>query len=393
MFFLIWFISRIFVLTGNYKFSINPTFIQVGYIFGIITLLLIQCKCVIKIEYSKYRNFFKISFLLLIHTILWGTIFTNPLMEELTSVHFKPQLMFVVIVILTACAVIKFDAFEMIIKLSFYAISIVLIIQLLSNFSELNLSNLANIMDKSARTRANFGFGHYNALGGVCLCNVILWTMMKKGKIEKFISVIFMSIAIVMLLCSASRSSLTGLILFIAIRIFEKFSNITKSAKQQIVFSFTKIIIFLILLVFALNLDFKEILIQSQRSLLFEYSLPVYWNSGRVLEGLGYVSNTAYGTNLTPYTTYWLDNGYIYILISTGILGFSLIGYVLYILIKKFYFSKNIYVKNVIFPILCVYMYVSLFEANLFNSGSITSYIYIVIFLFYIYKIESESKI
>ena len=111
----------------------------------------------------------------------------------------------------------------------------------------------------------------------------------------------------------------------------------------------------------------------------------MFLNSGRILQGLGYVSNTAYGTNLTPYTTYWLDNGYAYILISTGVLGFLIILGAIILLIKKIGFTSNDYIKSKVFPILIIYLYTCLFETNLFNSGYIANYIYLVIFLYYIY--------
>ena len=390
--FFVLFVSRILVLTGNYTLPIDPILLQIIYIVLILVLLLIKSKGKIKLDTFKHKDFFKVALILLLHTIVWGKFLVNPMMIDLTTSQFKSQIMFVVIVILTACATIKFDAVDTFIKSSFYALSFVLVVQLVSNFSDLNLSNIANIMSKSERTRANFGFGHYNTLGGACLCNVILWSMLKKENIEKLITTVFMSISIIMLLCSASRSSLTGLIAFIAIVAFEKFYNNNISNRKKIAITFIEIIIFGVLIIFAFNLDFNEILIQSQRSLLFEKALPEFWSSGRVYEGLGYVSNTAYGTHLTPYTTYWLDNGYIYILISTGIIGFALILYAIYILLKNFYFSGNVFMKTKIFPILVVYMYTALFEANLFNSGSITNYVYLVIFLTYIYNKENIFK-
>ena len=47
--------------------------------------------------------------------------------------------------------------------------------------------------------------------------------------------------------------------------------------------------------------------------------------SGRILIGLGYASNADYGSNLTPYMTSWLDNSYMYYLITTGVIGFAII--------------------------------------------------------------------
>ena len=386
-------VSRILILTDNYALPIDPIILQILYILFLVMILVVNSNRKVNLKSFKSKDYIKVISILLIHTFLWGNVFVNQAMVDLTNSQFKSQIMFLVIIILTSYVVIKLDSIDVFIKASFYAISFVLIIQLILNFSELNLSNIKNIMNKDERYRANFGFGHYNTLGGACLCNIILWSLLNKFNHNKIVPFTFFIVSIIMLLCSASRSSITALIFYFVILGFEKISNNKMSSKKKTLVCIIKIFIFFILLIFSLNIDFEELLLESQRSLLFEKSIPEFLGSGRILEGLGYVSNTAYGTNLTPYTTYWLDNGYIYLLVSTGVLGFLLIFYVIILLIRTFYFTKNLFLKNNIYPILLVYLYTSIFEANLFNSGSINNYVYLVIFLYYIYKINYNKNI
>lgn len=378
-------ISRILTLTGNYNFPISPVMLQIIYIILISIILIRTSSDNATIKVKKQKSFFTIIILLLLHTILWGTMFVNPSLIDLTSSMFKSQIMFLIVVLITLWATIRLDAIDILIKSSFYAISCILIIQLILNFSELNLSNIANIMSKEERYRANFGFGHYNTLGGACLCNIVLWTLLDKKKLKNIIYYIFLLVSIIMLLCSASRSSLTALALFLVIYALGRIFKNKKSGKRILLNKIIKVGIIIALFLIAININVSAALEESQRTLIFEKAIPVFLNSGRILQGLGYVSNTAYGTNLTPYTTYWLDNGYAYILISTGVLGFLIILGAIILLIKKIGFTSNDYIKSKVFPILIIYLYTCLFETNLFNSGYIANYIYLVIFLYYIY--------
>ena len=92
----------------------------------------------------------------------------------------------------------------------------------------------------------------------------------------------------------------------------------------------------------------------------------------------------AYATNLTPYVTYWLDNAYIYYLITTGIIGLILLMAATVVLGKELLQRVgNRFGKETI-AAFAVYLYVSMFEVILFNSGSIVSYIYLPWFLIHI---------
>ena len=53
------------------------------------------------------------------------------------------------------------------------------------------------------------------------------------------------------------------------------------------------------------------LLLDSNRMTLFSVALPTFFKSNRTWIGLGLASGEIYGQNLTPYKTYWLDNGYI----------------------------------------------------------------------------------
>lgn len=146
-----------------------------------------------------------------------------------------------------------------------------------------------------------------------------------------------------------------------------------------------KVTIYILIIVAAVfvanGASFSSLLSISQRSLLFYVALPTWRESGRIMTGLGYVSSSSYGNNLTPYTTYFLDNSYIYYLVTTGIIGFLLIGIAVYVLGRNIYKNRFKEIGMYGFSLFCVYLYISLFEAVVFNSGIPTNYIYMVLLL------------
>lgn len=392
IFLLLWFfllLSRIILLTTNYPLPINPVSLEVIYVFLVGILLLFSFKDNLNLE--NIKNYSRISivvFCLFIHILGWGVVFINNQFSDLIYSRFKSQIMFFIIVVINILAVVKFKNIKDFIKVSFYALSLVLIVQFFLNISDVNLENISNIMSKDERTRSNFGMSHYNALGGLCLCNIILYIISRDEKKINYFGIISIIISAIMLLCSASRSSLTGLAVFFLMLLNQKYINNSDNSKRKF-FKFSRFVIIIGLIIFALNLNFNDLLKESQRNLIFEHALPTFFNSGRTLIGLGYASNTDYGTNLTPYRTYWLDNGYIYILVTTGIIGALLIFVPLLLMFNTFRKSNNKYIDTYIFSILCTYLYTSIFEVGLFESGSISNYIYLIIFIYYLNKEEN----
>jgi hypothetical protein len=101
----------------------------------------------------------------------------------------------------------------------------------------------------------------------------------------------------------------------------------------------------------------------------------MFLQSGKTVLGLGYASTVAYAEGLTPYTTHWLDNGYIYYLVTTGFAGFAVIlsgvGCMGFIVFRQ----KMLPHGKRLIAVFCVYLYIALLEATLFQSGVIVNYI------------------
>lgn len=384
-------LSRILVLTSNYNWPVDPVALELVYIV----------LCGFLLVYKKFKmisaNSLTILCILLLHTILWGKVFVNDLIASLIESLYKSQIMFVIIIAFTVFMIRRYGILYDFIKVSFWILIAMLLLQFITNISDLDLSNIVNIMSKDERTRGNFGFGHYNTLGAACVCTLVLSSIVYKYSYKFLHLIIWMAriLAIVMLLCSASRSSLTSLAVFIIIYYSIGINDLKLSKNVKINIKIVRFVLVLILILIVLfEIDINELLIESQRGLVFNHALPLFLRSGRVFLGLGFASNTAYGTGATPYTTYWIDNGYIYYLITSGILGFTFIVAAISILFYGLYKRHNDNLGRYVFSLFVMYLYGSLFEVTIFMSGAIINYIYLPIFIVTIsYQREWRKKI
>lgn len=378
-------ISRIQVLTDNYTWPLDPVLLEMVYLAGTAVLCLLA-------QGGKYRilrgKYLLVMTILLIHTVLWGTVFVDDRFTDLINSQFKSQIMFVTILWVNVLAVYQLDAGRDFLRCCYYTLSVMLIYYFLTNLSELDLSNLANIMTVSDRSRANFGFGHYNALGGTCVCCILMRETVKKEHhsiATKTVDAVILVVAVCMLLACASRSALTSLVVYYFVYYSWQMDEwaISPKAIRAIKVGRNLLIVAMVLWV-VLEANYTELLNLSQRSLLFTHALPMFFDTGKIWLGLGYASNMAYATQQTPYLTYWLDNAYIYYLITTGIVGCALLMIALLILGRELYKRVGQPFGKEVFAAFAVYLYASLFEATLFHSGGFVNYIYLPWFLIYI---------
>lgn len=374
-------ISRVYVISGVYESWLNPTLIQIGYIIALlIAEILNNRKCVYVI---RKDSSFVILLMLGIYAIVFGYIFVNPVMKIYTSEFALRQLLFLGVVITTVMFVRKYHLFKTLIKTNYFALTTVLIVQFCLNIKDISQIHIFNIFNIDTRTRVNFGLGHWNNLGAVCAASIIMCIFMFNictvKKIEKKIIYIIMIPIVVMLLGSASRGSIIGIAIFIVTERFIKLNKKIQGKKYKLLLKTT--VLLLAIMVIFLSIyggTYKSALMYSNRFTIFYNAMPIFFKSKRTLIGLGLASPEIYGQNLTPYRTYWLDNGYIYTLITTGYIGCIIYGSVVVLLWKKLKKqSKKNALGRMIWGVLMLYLFGALFEATLFCGGTLQNYIYV----------------
>ena len=187
-----------------------------------------------------------------------------------------------------------------------------------------------------------------------------------------------------MLLGSASRNAIFGLIVF---GLIEFYFSLEQYAFRKVYKFIIQVSIFIIVLMMALfgdnSVSLNGLLLDSNRLTLFSVALPTFFKSNRTWIGLGLASGEIYGQNLTPYKTYWLDNGYIYTLITSGYIGIAIYVILIILFLFNYWKLKN---RNNAMGVLAIatfsmYLFSALFETTLFNGGVLLNYLLLPIFL------------
>lgn len=309
--------------------------------------------------------------LLTLHAVLFSYVLVNPVMPRNLGIG-HTLILFILIVLFSAWYIRSRNIILKFSRLCFYILGVVLLFQVFTNFQDLNLGKVLEIFDVNERVRSVFGFGHPNTLGGLCITMFMIYLYIRSMETRtpsiliQLFRIGLLCISLVMLLCSASRSSIIGLVVLISVWALGALSYAGKYSK--VITLCSKLALGIAVLYAAIsmvpNIQFNAILADSNRITLFDHALPELFRSGRVLTGLGYVSNTSYGEGLTPYNTLWLDNSYAYYLVATGVIGLLLIVLALVALFYGAYSSAGKgsrilpYYKAVIFS----YLFISLFE-------------------------------
>jgi len=375
-------LSRIYAIANVYSFPVDSSTIQVMYVGIIILLAFIKEK---KLIIKKQITELGIAILILVgYLFLFGFVFVNPVMAQYTKGMVMRQGLFLAVVITTALFARRNHLLLEVITTSFWTVAIVLFVQFITHLEDLAKINLVTLFDISSRTRTNFGLGHYYFLGMLCSCEIILGAWLAKMGHKPKASFLVMALAVIMLLGSASRNAIFSLIVFALVEIYFHLDKYAlKNVYKFLIKLVSGVLVLLMILFGDAGASVEGMLLLSNRLVLFSVALPTFFSSGRTWTGLGLASGEIYGQNLTPYKTYWLDNGYVYTLITTGYIGACIYLVLIILMLRKFWKMK----KNspLIGTLACstffVYLFTALFETTLFNGGALINYLFMPIFL------------
>ena len=389
-------LSRIYVIAGVYKLPMDPSLIQVGYVGVLIMVAIVQ----IKENNYKIKKHLKTmdaaSLLLIGYWAIFGFVFVNPPMEQYTKAMVLRQGLFLATVIVTALFAYGNNYFVEVISASFWTIAVVLLFQFITNINDVTQIDISSILNVSSRSRVNFGLGHYNYLGMLCSCEIILGIWIRKFKNKNKLSLFIIALALIMLLGSASRNAIFGLIVF---SLIEFYFSLEKYVFRKVYKFIIQISIVGIVLIMALfgdsRVSLDGLLLDSNRMTLFSVALPTFFKSNRTWIGLGLASGEIYGQNLTPYKTYWLDNGYIYTLITSGYIGITIyVALIILFLISYWKLKKQNNSMGILaIATFSMYLFSALFETTLFNGGVLLNYLLLPVFLILLdYRSETEDE-
>ena len=162
--------------------------------------------------------------LLVIHTILYGVIFTNPRIQSYTDVHFEQLMGIYILTFFTCIYVYKKDCYLLFLEMSYLALTLFILWCAMTHPGAfVNPIYFVNIFSRTQRFRSHFGMGDVNYCGNYCvyllLISFFLWCeWRKKGEMpqKKVLAAVAVIdfITLCMLFSTASRSAILSLVLF-----------------------------------------------------------------------------------------------------------------------------------------------------------------------------------
>ena len=374
------FASRVLVIAQVISSSASTILIQIVYLLYLCILWLFSLKNgrYLPTAFSLYAT------LVLIHSLIFCCLAVNPRMPSDLGIG-NTVFLYTLIVLFTAWFIRKKSIVRGFTTLCFYVLGIILIVQFLTHIDDFNLSRISSIFIEGERIRAMFGFGHPNTLGGlvvsIFMMELYLCALGNNNRpfIQLLLDFVILLVAMLMLLCSASRSSIVGLIALIVVWGLGTISHKNKYYLPISILlkSIAAVCLIYVAWTIASSMSVDGILGESNRATLFSHAIPELSKSGRSMIGLGYVSNTAYGEGLTPYNTLWLDNSYIYYLVSTGVIGLTLVLLALFVLFAGAFHSVRSDHKLCVYyrAVLLAYLLIGLFEVSVLAPVSMNYFL------------------
>ena len=378
-------LSRASITTTVNFIPLNTTVVQVAY-SGCMFMLYAFEKIKRNEKFGTFHISTFLSILLAVYIVVFGKVFINPPLAQYTNGIFMRQTLFLLVVFSTVAVICVYHLFDGVLLTAYYVFSFIILFQFLTNITDIAQLNVATVFNDSERARVTYGFSHYNALGAFCICYLMIWIILRKRDRmpfgNKWINYLTLLVSVIMLFGSASRNAISGFIIFSLCYLF---MMLRESKIGQRVRFFVECAIAIIVVLFfsygLTGLSFSDLLNQSNRETLLEVALPTFLKSGRMVVGLGLASNEIYGLNQTPYKTYWLDNSYVYVLITSGYLGCVFYVTMIIILFVGLNRVANHALRKVFLSLAIMYMYSAMFEPTLLWAGVMQNYIYMIIFL------------
>lgn len=343
--------------------------------------------------------------ILAVYASLFTFVFTNKSLETYTRSYFLAYMGYVLIVFSSGCIFSnnksKISAWS-IIKSIYMLVSAFLIVFYLLNFDYfLVLRNPRVLLDSHVgRLRSNFGFVTPNSAAGLCLIGLMLERfvsqaqnngILKYNTVEKNYIKLSRVTLIIMLVSTACRGAIIALIVSYGV---EYYQNITNSVdrKSRIL---KKIIICGIIVVSAyLVYDYfilSGLVDINYRLYNFTTNIPTLIEKNKLLLGWGFVDKAIFSRGHIIQGTGYTDNYYLYVLVSTGIVGCLIMGLYLVLLINSIHTKrKQIFnpIENDAYKLVVVLLFAiltfSMTEASFINPSSIVSISCMMIFVMFI---------
>lgn len=343
-----------------------------------------------KSVFGKYEKGIIIGFIV---WILWGIIYgwLGALDKIAVYSHMRESIVFYANVFLSARIVKTYSAKDKFISTNIIIIGLFLLWRYIIDFNGLEvLKYLSNMFssDADSRYRISYGLYHFNATGNLCwffLMSVGLLLASyydkrrKMRKTAKIFIILVSCIAILMMLSTGSRNAITSTLVFVGMYLF-----IVSWEKNGKIWRFIQAVVLIIIVIgFMWTADISALLLKSNRLFNFTHNIPLLTKFNSWITGLGFVDSGYFGLKTSVFDSIYVDNFYLYVLLSTGVIGCI----VLFVPMIRFviHFCKKIVQKNMynkcLAAALLTVLYAAFFETNLLYPMFISSFALWTLFL------------
>lgn len=286
------------------------------------------------------------------------------------------------------------------IRITYLIISIFICIIYIFNFDNFQgVKQISMVFSNTDRYRNSYGLSHPNDTGLICYLALLLSVYLYKCSSYKkivFRTLMFGldTVIFIVLISTASRTAITSIVLFLIVFCFMKIKskfNIDSSLDvfAKYIMIFFGAIFSIKIYISSQGIDFTEFIAQTNRIANYTINIPILFMNHKELFGMGYFNAIAEQYGGTPY----LDNWYLYMFLTTGIIGLILS----ILLIIKVYLSISKNNEKSLIEIFTIsyfvsQLYYSLFETQFFRAQFLNTFIFwIFIFITILYKKQHKK--
>lgn len=159
--------------------------------------------------------------------------------------------------------------------------------------------------------------------------------------------------------------------------------------KLKVIFKAVRILIIATIILIIFNdININYLFNESNRLTNFTVNIPELIKNNKLLTGFGLINPGLYFQSAIPYKTTYVDNWFLYIFLSLGVIGSIMVTIALvnfsYIIFK----SKKITAisKSNVVMIFFIHIYSSLFETCFLIPELIISYVFFIIYFLFIFE-------
>lgn len=338
--------------------------------------------------------------LLVLHTILYGVVFTNPYIQNDTNYHFQ-QLMSTYVWTLFLCIyVYKKECYLLFLEMSYLAIALFVFWCALTHMGNfVNPIYFVNIFSRAERFRSPFGMGDVNYCGNYCVYLLILsfflWCEWRKqGKMpDKRVKIMVLGIDVVtlyMLLSTASRSAIISLVLFFGLYGILKMRYTIIRNWKLILFVGGVLAVCLATVLISTG-AMSSMWQESNREGNYSINYPIFLEYGNYINGMGYMDNSGFLNRAYGYDTTAMDVYFLYIPFATGILGSAIILIQMIYLLYQLLRHGSTEGRDLALSLFVMMLYYAIWQVNYMNYRYYTGIIHMVILFFFLMRINEEK--